>query len=88
MKKYKLLLLGLIVLGTFLGNFHHHDDNLLSSDCQVCIVKHNIDVSNGVDSFSLKDINTKIDTIYLHTYNYQVRHLNLNTFSRAPPFYS
>ncbi len=38
MKQYKLLLLALILVGTLLSSFHHHDDGHLNENCLTCIV--------------------------------------------------
>ena len=88
MKNYKLFLLGLIVIGTLLGSFHHHDDGLTSDDCQVCIVQHNLDVSADVNIYSLEAINTYFWATVPHENSYKTKFTYANTLSRAPPLFS
>lgn len=45
-KKYRLLLLALVFVGTLLSSFHYHDDAQTSEDCPVCILQH---ISVGAD---------------------------------------
>ena len=88
MKNYKLFFLGLIVIGTLLGSFHHHDDGLTSSDCQVCIVQHSLDISADVNTYSLEDIDTYFDTHVSHENAYNKALVYSHTLSRAPPLFS
>jgi len=88
MKNYKLFLLGIIVIGTLLGSFHHHDDGLSSSDCQVCIVQHSLNISADVEIYTLEDIDTYFDTHIVFANAYTQALVYSNTFSRAPPFFS
>ena len=88
MKNYKLFLLGLIVIGTLLGSFHHHKDGLSSSDCQVCIVQHSLDISADVDTYTLEELDSYFDTHVSHENSYNTRLTHSNTLSRAPPSFS
>ena len=88
MKNYKLFLLGLIVIGTLLGSFHHHENGLTSSDCQVCIVQHSLDISTDVDTYALEEIDSYFTTHVSHENSYNVRLTHSNTRSRAPPSFS
>jgi len=88
MKKLRLLLLGLIVMGTLLSSFHHHADGLSHSDCQVCTVQQNLDSANDVDSFVLADVDSKIDTLIAFNESFYGAELSLHTHARAPPSFS
>jgi len=88
MKKYRLLLLGLIVMGTFLSSFHYHSDGLSHSECQACIVQSNLDSAGDVQSYSLTLIDTKIDLFIPFYKNLHERSFYSNTRSRAPPSFS
>ena len=89
MKKYKLLFLSLIVMGTLFGSFHHHDDDGLSSNnCLSCLVQQHLDVSGDLDSYTLAEIDTHINLPVLHNYTYHAVHINPNFLSRAPPSFS
>jgi len=88
MKKYKLFLLGLIVMGALLGSFHHHDDGLSSNNCLSCLVQQHLDVSGDLDNYTLSEIDAQINIPVLHNYTYHVVHVNPNFLSRAPPSFS
>ena len=88
MKNYKLFLLGLIVMGTLLGSFHHHDEGLNGSECQVCLVQHHLDISSDLQSFCLEEIDTYFDTDVSHENSYNTKLTYSNTLSRAPPSFS
>ena len=87
-KKYKLFLIGLIVLGTLLGSFHYHDAAHVSEDCQICIVQH---------LFSSADIPEVFTLALVSFFFYQFiapRTVHVSTAcycsypSRAPPSFS
>ncbi len=88
MQKYRLLLLGLIVIGTLLSSFHYHGDGLVHSDCQVCTIQSNLDSASEIESYSLASIYTNIDLfISFYTTPYTVD-IYSYTHSRAPPSFS
>jgi len=88
MKNYKLFILGLIVIGSLLGSFHHHDDGRTSSDCQICIVQHSLDISADVETYTLEEIDTYLDTHISEANAYTKALVYSNTLSRAPPLFS
>jgi len=88
MKKYRLLLLGFIVFGTLLSSFHHHDDGRVSDECKVCLLQHNIDSANSVDSFEITDIDIKIESLDAFVFVFHNDSFKSNFLSRAPPSFS
>jgi len=87
-KKYKLILIGLIVFGTLLGSFHYHDDAHLSEDCQVCIVQHLLAAADLPEIFTLA-----IVALFFYSFvSPKTIHVSTACFcsypSRAPPSFS
>ena len=88
MKKYRLLLLSFVFLGTLLGSFHYHNDLVVDDDCPVCIVQNNFDSSADVVLFPLDTSKITYDNNILNNNkNYTFIKIS-NTLSRAPPKYS
>lgn len=88
MKKYRLLLLSFIIFGTILSSFHHHDDGQASDECKVCLLQHNFDTANSVDSFELGDIYIKIESLDTFVFIFHNDSFKSNFLSRAPPSFS
>ena len=84
----RLLLLGFIVFGTLLSSFHYHNDGHVDDECKVCLIQHNFDLANHVDSFKLGDIDTKINSLDTFTFIFHNDSFKSNFFSRAPPPFS
>ena len=79
----------IVILSSFMGSFHHHNDLKQHNDCKICTLQHNInDIDTPVDVsyltlFSLRSEATVTELQSLHTQKY------LSTFSaRAPPLSS
>jgi hypothetical protein len=87
-KKQRLLLLGFIVIGMLLSSFHHHGNGLVSDDCKICVVQHNLDSAGSVESYTLEELNTKIDISTDYENGVHNARLNFNFLSRAPPSFS
>ena len=87
-KKYKLLLIGLIVIGTLLGSFHYHDDVHVSEDCQICIVQHLLSSADIPEVFSL----ALVSVFFYKFVSPRTIHISTACFysypSRAPPSFS
>ena len=86
MRRYKLLLLALILAGTLLGSFHHHDDGHVNENCFTCIIQNFFSDSGALDSFTLENIVLFffIPLLYKGAY---LSNLGMLTYpSRAPPF--
>ena len=88
MKKYRLLLLSFVFIGTLLSSFHYHDDTQVDENCPACIVQNNLD--NSPDVLSSQFLNCAVsyteDIIsYQSVYTFNI---NLEKLSRAPPKHS
>ena len=87
-KKYKLLLIGLIVFGTLLGSFHYHDDAHISEDCQICIFQNILSIADLPEVFTLALISLFFYKFVLP----RTVHISSACFcsypSRAPPSFS
>jgi hypothetical protein len=88
MKKYRLLLLSFVFLGTLLGSFHYHNDLVVDDDCPVCIVQNNFDSSADVILLPLDTSKIAYDNNILNNNTDYTFIKILNTLSRAPPKYS
>ena len=88
MRRYKLLLLALILAGTLLGSFHHHDDGHVNENCFICIVQNFFTDADLVETFVLESITLFffIPLLYKGVY---LSNLGIHTYlSRAPPLFS
>ena len=88
MRRYRLLLLGLLLIGTLLSSFHYHDDGNVDENCFVCIVQSVFSAADVPDIFSLEAITLFFLIPLLHKSVY-ISTLAMRTYSsRAPPLFS
>lgn len=88
MRRYRLLLLGLLLFGTLLSSFHYHDDVNVDENCFVCIVQSVFSAADVPDIFSLEAITLFFLIPVLHKSVY-ISTLAMRTYSsRAPPLFS
>ncbi|PHR57521.1 MAG: hypothetical protein COA44_05625 [Arcobacter sp.] len=87
-KKYKLLLIGFIVLGTLLGSFHYHANANANEDCQICIVQNLLSSADIPEVFTLALVSLFFYKFILP----KIIHISTACFcsypSRAPPSFS
>ena len=88
MKKYRLLLLSFVFLGTLLSSFHYHNDGMVDDTCPICIVQNHFDSSADIVLLPLDDSKISYEQIIVNNEKSYTFTLTLNTLSRAPPKYS
>ena len=88
MKKYRLLLLSLVFIGTLLSSFHYHNNTLVDENCPSCIVKNNLDSSPDAIVTPFLDYDVLVYADIISSKLVYFLHINLSTLSRAPPKYS
>lgn len=77
------------IVATFMGVFHHHNDLLNHTDCQLCTIQHSIadaDAPTEVEYFTKIDIYSFAITAEIPVFHPTYPHTTLH--ARAPPFYS
>ena len=79
----------IVILASFMGSLHHHNDLKPHNDCQICTIQHNV-----------TDIDTPIDVSYLTLFsihseatistvaNLQQEATYFTSLARAPPLFS
>ena len=88
MRRYRLLLLALLLVGTLLSSFHHHADGNVDENCFVCIVQNFFSAADVPDILSLESITLFFLIPLLHKSVY-ISTLAMRTYaSRAPPLFS
>jgi len=88
MRRYKLLLLALIIAGTLLGSFHHHDDGHVNENCFICIVQNFFTDADLVEAFVFEGV-AFFFCIPLFYKGVYPSNLGLYAYpSRAPPLFS
>jgi len=88
MKKYRFLLLGLIVIGTLLSSFHYHNDLTSADKCSVCVLKHNLDTPNTNYHFELQTLDTNLNELISFNPIVHTNKPQLSLHCRAPPHFS
>jgi len=87
-RRYRLLLLALLLVGTLLSSFHHHDDWNVDENCFVCIVQSVFSAADVPDIFSLEALTLFFLIPLVHKSVY-ISTLAMRTYSsRAPPLFS
>jgi len=87
-RRYRLFLLALLLVGTLLSSFHHHDDGNVDENCFVCIVQHfSWDGTLG-DVFTLEAVALFFLIPLLRKSVYLLREDTYTYSSRAPPSFS
>lgn len=88
MRRYRLLFLALLLVGTLLSSFHHHDNGSVDENCFVCIVQHVLSDGNLNEAFALEAI-VFFFFIPLLRKSVYISTLAMRTYaSRAPPLFS
>lgn len=88
MRRYRLLLLALLLVGTLLSSFHHHDNGNVDENCFVCIVQSVFSAADVPDIFSLEAITLFFLIPLLHKSVYISAPFMRSYSSRAPPSFS
>ena len=79
----------IFVIATFMGSFHHHDDLQEHSNCQICIVSHNVaDIDTPTDVSYLTLFSNPSEATLSSLESLQTQHNQLFFSARAPPLFS
>jgi len=85
MKKYRLLLLSFVFVGTLLSSFHYHENVALDDNCPVCLVQNNFNSSADVIAIPLDVCKISYDIDIINNETKYTYNLISNKLSRAPP---
>jgi len=79
----------IVILASFMGSFHHHNDLKQHNDCQICTIQHNVtDIDTPADVSYLTLFTIVLEATLASLPNFQIEKQNLTFSARAPPSFS
>ena len=79
----------IVMLASFMGSFHHHNDLKQHNDCKICTIQHNVtDIDTPADVTYLTLFTIHSEATIARLINFQVEENHFTFSARAPPLFS
>ena len=79
----------IVMLASFMGSFHHHNDLKQHNDCKICTIQHNVtDIDIPVDVSYLTLFSIQAEATIARLTNLQPQATHFTFSARAPPLFS
>jgi len=79
----------IVILASFMGSFHHHNDLKQHNDCKICTIQQNVtDIDTPVDVSYLTLLTLVSEATLATLPSFQLEKQNFTFSVRAPPLFS
>ena len=79
----------IVILASFMGSIHHHNDLKQHNDCKICTIQHNVsDIDTPIDVNYLTLLSIVSEATLSTLSSFQLEKQDFSFSARAPPLFS